>query len=78
MGERRAEVGKSGLSQGGGIEMEWEYWIEGMVGGEPMREFQEKLNNLGLGRWEAVAAWSEPPKDRQSFVFILFKRPRSK
>jgi hypothetical protein len=61
-------------------DMVWEYWIEAMMAGGDVTEFQERLNKLGIQGWEAVSSWFDPVKTKfdSSFVFVLFKRLKSK
>jgi len=59
--------------------MEWEYWIEEIVFGQPVANLIEQLNELGGGEWEAVAAWPLPTVDKPgASICILFKKPKSK
>jgi hypothetical protein len=55
--------------------MEWRYCIEEMVFGQPINSLEDKLNELGGGGWEAVAAFPSPTPEPHGHVFVLFKQP---
>ena len=55
--------------------MEWRYCVEEMMFGQPIKSLEDRLNELGGGGWEAVAAFPSPTPDAHGHVFVLFKQP---
>lgn len=60
--------------------MEWKYLFEevviGFQVGQPDNYSPEdRLNELGGGGWEAVAAFPAPTPDDNVHVLVLFKQP---
>jgi hypothetical protein len=55
--------------------MKWKYYIEEIRFSQPIKTLEDRLNNLGSGGWEAVAAFPSPTPDAHGHVFVLFKQP---
>lgn len=56
--------------------MKWKYFIEEIRFGQPIKDLEAQLNDLGSSGWEIVAAFPSPTPDAHGHVYVLLKQPK--
>jgi hypothetical protein len=72
---RKEKVNQAAARVVRGKSTKWKYCIEEIMFGQPIKNLEGQLNDLGGGGWEVVAAFPSPTPDAHGRVFVILKQP---